>query len=196
MSFSLCFPFLALIPKGCLVTAPLLDLSIPPVRRRPTVRRVPRLEPPYDDEVPETARSRVQNEQLPFEEPAPRRFEHDIDFFDPQPTSRRNLPDPEAWATRFLQAVVETLAGARASFQLHEWTNQEVHARIVSAAHTGRWPGPAALQPVVRSVHVGEPADGVAEVCAVVQRGPGFFAIAARLEGFDGRWRAVALELG
>ena len=193
--FPLC-PFLCLVPEGCLVSAPLLDRSSPPVRRRPTVRRVPRLEPPYDDEVSEAARRRVQSEQLPFEEPAPRRFEHDIDFFDPQPTPRRNLPDPEAWATRFLQAVVETLAGARASFQLHEWTNQEVYTRIVSQAHTGRWPGPVALQPVVRSVHVGEPADGVAEVCAVVQRGARFFAMAARLEGFDGRWRAVALELG
>jgi hypothetical protein len=189
---SLRFPIL----EGFLVTAPALDLPVPPVRRRLTVRRVPRLEPPYDDELPEGALWLVQREELPFEEPPPRRFEHDIDYFDPQPTPRRNLPDPERWSLRFLQAVVETLAGARPSVQLSEWTSQEVHARIVAHSHPGQAPLPALLQPVVRSVHASEPADGVAEVCAVVQRGHGFFAIAARLEGFDGRWRAVALDLG
>jgi hypothetical protein len=49
---------------------------------------------------------------------------------------------------------------------------------------------------MVRSIRVGEPADGVAEVCAVIQRGRRYFATAARLEGFDGRWRCVALRLG
>lgn len=160
------------------------------------MRRVPRLEPPYDDELPDGGLRVVWQQELPFEEPAPRRFEHDIDFFDPQPTPRRNLPDPEVWATRFLQAVVETLAGSRPSGQLQEWTSPAVHAQIVRDAHPGRWKGTGGVLPLVRSVRVGEPADGVAEVCAVVQRGRRFAAIAARLEGFDGRWRAVALELG
>lgn len=175
---------------------PALD---PPVHRpRPTVRRVPRLEPLFDDELPEGPLRLIrQREELPFEEPAPRRFEHEIDFFDPQPTSRRSLPDPEAWATRFLQAVVETLAGSRASAQLHEWTSPAVYAQVVRGSQDPRqWKSPSGVLPVVRTVRVGEPADGVAEVCGVVQRGQSFAAIAARLEGLDGRWRAVALELG
>lgn len=186
--------------KAEAVTAPLLDPPAPSVvrpARRITVRRVPRLEPLYDDELPDGPLRLVRQEELPFEEPAPRRFEHEIDFFDPQPTPRRSLPDPEAWATRFLQAVVETLAGSRASTQLQEWTSPTVYALVVRRAKDPRWKPTAGVLPKVRSVRVGEPADGVAEVCGVVQRGPGAFAaIAARLEGFDGRWRAVALELG
>jgi len=193
------------------VTTPLLEPALAPVApvapsaldaarplpRRPTVRRVPRLEPPYDDELPEGHLHLVpQLEELPFEEPAPRRFEHDIDFFDPQPTPRRELPDPEPWATRFVQAVLETLAGCRPSVQLQEWTSPAVHAQVCRAAQERRWISTAGALPAVRSVHVGEPADGVAEVCAVVQRGHRYRAVAARMEGFDGRWRCVALQLG
>ncbi len=187
------------------MTAPLVDpartapspVRAGPLVRRPVVRRVPLLEPPYDDEL---ARARLQlvpqREELPFEDLAPRRFEHDIDFFDPQPTPRRDLPDPERWATRFLQAVLETLAGCRPSVQLQEWTSPAVHTQVVGAAQGRRWVTSARALPVVRTVRVGEPADGVAEVCALVQHGGRFFAVAARLEGFDGRWRCVALELG
>lgn len=178
------------------MTAPLLDPSAPE-RRRPTVRRVPRLEPPYDDELPDGVLRLVpQQEELPFDEPQPRRFEHDIDFFDPQPTRRRDLPDPAVWARRFLQAVMETLAGGRPSTQLQEWTNPLVHAFVVRAAADRRRASSSSALPVVRSVHAGEPADGVAEVCAVVQHGGRYSAVAARLEGFDGRWRCVVLTLG
>ena len=55
---------------------------------------------------------------------------------------------------------------------------------------TGRW------AEVVRSVHVSEPVDGVAEVCAIVQQGPRCRAIALRLEGIDGRWQCTALHIG
>ena len=180
------------------MTAPLLDPAlVPATARRPTVRRVPALEPPYDDELIDARLLLVpQLEELPFDEPAPRRFEHEIDFFDPQPTPRRDLPDPERWATRFLQAVLETLAGCRPPAQLQEWTNAAVHAQVVGRAQERQWISSARALPVVRSVHVSEPADGAAEVCAVVQRGRRFAAVAARLEGFDGRWRCVALELG
>jgi hypothetical protein len=45
-------------------------------------------------------------------------------------------------------------------------------------------------------VRVFEPADGVAELSAVVQVGPRYRAVAARLEGRNGRWRCVRLQLG
>ena len=164
---------------------------------RPRVRRVPPLEPPYDDEVPEgRLRLVTQREELPFDEPAPRRFEHDIDFFDPQPTPRRNLPEPEPWASRFLQAVLETLVGRRSPGQLQDWTSPTVQSQLTRSAQDRRWTAARGALPTVRSVHVGEPADGVAEVCAVVQRGVRYSAVAARMEGFDGRWRCVALQLG
>ena len=38
--------------------------------------------------------------------------------------------------------------------------------------------------------------DGVAEVSAVAHRGGRAHAVAARLEGIDGRWRCTALQIG
>ena len=49
--------------------------------------------------------------------------------------------------------------------------------------------------PRVRSLHVTEPVDGVVESCAVVQRGTRTHAVAIRLEGLDGRWLCVALNV-
>ena len=45
-------------------------------------------------------------------------------------------------------------------------------------------------------VHVCEPVDGVAEVSAVARRAGRAHAVAARLEGLDGRWRCTALQIG
>ena len=49
---------------------------------------------------------------------------------------------------------------------------------------------------VVGSVHVCEPLDGVAEISAVARRAGRAHAVAARLEGIDGRWRCAALQIG
>jgi hypothetical protein len=67
---------------------------------------------------------------------------------------------------------------------------------------TGRAPAQPGAQDaaparaLVRSVHVSEPADGVAEVSALVRRGVRCTAVALRLEGMDGRWQCTALEVG
>ena len=71
---------------------------------------------------------------------------------------------------------------------------------------TPSWPGaarcppaagtPATRRAVVRSVRVCEPADGVAEACAVVLDGGRVRALAMRLVGMDGRWRIEALQVG
>jgi hypothetical protein len=166
-------------------------------RLSPRVRRAPRLEPPYDDEIEGRRLWLVPAQaELPFDEPAPRRFEQPVDFFDPQPTSRMQLPEPEPWAARFVQAVFEMLTGRRPAAQLQEWTSPPVLSGLISAASRPRWTTPGLPPPMVRTIRIGEPADGVAEVSAVVQRGHRYFAAAVRLEGFDGRWRCVAIRLG
>lgn len=48
----------------------------------------------------------------------------------------------------------------------------------------------------LRSLHVCEPVSGVAEVAAVVQRGQRVSALALRMEGLDGRWLVTALQVG
>lgn len=117
------------------------------------------------------------------------------DEFGPQATSRADLPDPRGWSARLAQALVEVLAGDRPSAQLVRWTTTEVYETVTAAVPAGR---PQCDRPrsVVRSVHLSEPRDGVAEVAAVVRHGRRSTAVALRIEGLDGRWQCTALELG
>ena len=114
-------------------------------------------------------------------------------------TPREQLPEPRGWAARLVQALVEVQAGDRPVSQLVRWTNEEVYAtvarrvRLCGSAGGQRRSGARA---VVRSVHVCEPVDGVAEACALVQRGARATAVALRMEGVDGRWQCTALEIG
>ena len=121
----------------------------------------------------------------------------DEQLFGPQPTGRGDLPDPEHWAAHLAQAVVEVMSGARQAPQILRWTTPEVYAVVArrAAVSARRTNGPA-RRAVVRSVRVCEPADGVAEACAVVLDGPRVRALAMRLVGLDGRWRIEALQVG
>jgi hypothetical protein len=118
-----------------------------------------------------------------------------FESFGPQPTPRDELPDPQAWARRTVQAVVEVLSGVRPLAQLARWTSPDVYAALQRRRAGAAQPRPG-RRPVVRSVHVCEPADGVAEACAVVIGQGRARAVALRLEGLDGRWLVTALEIG
>ena len=195
-------------------------MTVSAIRRLP----LPACEPPYDDEVDgRLQRSRsdaspsgaVQGTLalafvLPSGVPAAPavppglRLVPEVDAedalalveFGPQPTDRRYLPDPRSWAGRFVQALVEVLTGDRPAGQLVRWTNaavyDDVECLVLSPSRNRR----EAARGMVRSVHVMEPADGVAEVAALVRHGVRTTAIALRLEGLDGRWQCTALELG
>lgn len=125
----------------------------------------------------------------------------DVDF-GPQPTRSAALPDPRPWAARFAQALVEVLAGQRPVGQLVRWTSGEIYESLATdLGAAGPAPGRAvsrqpAERPVVRSVRIDQPADGVAEVSAVVRADGRARAVALRLEGLDGRWQCTALRLG
>jgi hypothetical protein len=126
----------------------------------------------------------------------------DDGLFDAQPTSSADLPDPRFWGGRLAQAVLEVDYGVRPVTQLRRWASDEVYAqlrwrsnrnRIALAREQARRQPPRV---VVRSLRVCEPADGVAEVCAVVHDGERHRALALRLEGSDGRWRCTVLQHG
>jgi hypothetical protein len=176
----------------------------------PTLRllRAPAIDPPYDDEVgdqttlvdgslalafPPGDAPRIPLRLVP---PAAATLDDDVDG--PRPTSRADLPDPRPWTRRLAQAVVEILAGARPAAQLARYATLDVLDALEHS--TGRLArgadGRVALRPIVASVHVSEPADGVAEACAVVDTGPRRRALAFRLEGLDGRWQCTELQLG
>jgi Family of unknown function (DUF6459) len=163
-----------------------------------TVRPAPAREPLFDDEL--SARHlRVvgpYDQPLPFPS-APRRVRLERpDAFAVRQTGRRDLPDPTMWGRRLLIAIIESMAGRRSLRQLAPHLSAAVHHGLATdaerAARHRHWVHSAS----VRRVRVCEPADGVAELAAVIRSGTRYRAIAARLEGLDGRWRCTRLEIG
>ncbi|MGH3094839.1 MAG: Rv3235 family protein [Streptosporangiales bacterium] len=108
-------------------------------------------------------------------------------------------PIHRPWLGRLAQALVEVLSGERAPRQLLAWTSDEVYAAITAraAALAGDRSGSLTRRPPLqlRTVHVSQPATGVAEVCALVHRGGRARALALRVEAWRGRWRCTAFEL-
>jgi Family of unknown function (DUF6459) len=111
------------------------------------------------------------------------------------------LPTARDWAGRFVQAVVEVIAGDRPVQQLIRWTDERVYGDLsrrvrilgltTSAASRHR-----TERSLVRSVHIYQPHPDAAEVAAHVRHGARSRAVAARLEAERGRWTCTALRLG
>ena len=115
--------------------------------------------------------------------------------FGPSWSARADLPDPRAAGRRLLTMTLEALAGRRPLGQLRSLTSLGVLTAL-SEGRRPRWCTEAGPPLVVGPVHLCEPVDGVAEVSAVAHRGGRAHAVAARLEGIDGRWRCTALQVG
>lgn len=180
-----------------------------PLRVRVTTHAVPDAEAPYDDGGPPAPppaerplapcrRGAVAPPVTPGppalrlvplpEPPVPG---EDEDSFDAVRTPRGALEDPVPRAAMLTRALLEAIAGVRPMAQLAPWVSAEVLAIVQSmVASRAARPTPTSL----RRVLVSEPAPGVAEVTALVQRGARVEAIALRLEGLDGRWLVTALQ--
>ncbi|MBA2522855.1 MAG: hypothetical protein H0V25_05940 [Solirubrobacterales bacterium] len=109
------------------------------------------------------------------------------------------VEESEAWAARFLQAVVEVLSSDRPLTQLVRWTDSTVYADIASrqsrlAARAAR--GMRSGRPHVATVHIYQPTDDVAEISARVTTGGRSRAIAARLDLHRDRWLCTAIHFG
>lgn len=165
---------------------------------------VPDCEPPYDDERTATDRVRllrpdVRRRRAGYHSAVaiPATVAADVPSWSADPdigirrTSAANLPVPGRAATMFARGVVEVLAGIRPVEQLRSHCAPEVFAGLEDLPVV-----PGTGLPQVRSVHTSQPADGVAEVCVVFHRAERVRALAFRLEGVDGRWRLVALQVG
>lgn len=175
--------------------------------RRPhvfQVRPAPRIDGPYDDERHEPAQPMIDG-SLALAFPPPTRTSVPLRLVPPaggvavttEPTKRDLLPDPRPWTLRLAQAIAEVLAGARPAGQLSRVATLEVLQLLErGAGRLGARPGARPQRPIVGSVHLSEPRDGVAEACAVVDTGPRKRALALRLKGIDGQWRCTALQIG
>lgn len=183
--------------------APALDLAHATGLR---LLPVPVCEPPYDDElVP--GLSAVQPGPLrrspvgPLHALPPLRLlpplpDHDEDD-DDGPASRTplsELPPVRPAAHAVVQGLLEVLAGVRGLAQLKRATSLELYEQL--EAHLSTRPRGTGARPrtgAVRSLHVQERPEGVAEVCATVAVGGRAAAYALRLEGVDGRWCCTEL---
>ena len=119
-----------------------------------------------------------------------------------------DLPGPAAldpWARRYLQAVIDIVAGDRPAAQLVRWTSPGVmndltrRAQLIARAggHTpglGRIRGSSAVRPQLRSLRTCVVHRDAAEVSAHVRYGERSRALAARFERRRARWVCVALE--
>ena len=117
------------------------------------------------------------------------------DEFGPAWTLRADLPDAGIAGRRVVTLALEVLAGRRPVGQLQALTSPGVFA-AVAGGRRPRWCAEGTAPLLVGTLHVCEPVDGVAEVSAVARRGGRAHAVAARLEGIDGRWRCTALQIG
>lgn len=117
--------------------------------------------------------------------------------FGPQPTRASHLPEPQAWSQNMIRAALEVMDGLRPASQLARWLTPEVHERISRRGLLARRRRQRQQRPsTVRSVHVCEPIDGVAEVAAVVVYQNRVRAVAMRMTGVDGRWKISVLQVG
>jgi hypothetical protein len=188
--------------------ASLLDQTPQPVSPAPAssryvIKPAPRREPPYDDELAGRHLGLVGplDRQLPFDSvdlaaPSMLRLRETADRFAPQATGRDHLPELTVFARRLVIGIIETATGRRSAAQLSQHTAPAVQTGLARDAGRIRRLGTAQRPATLHSIHLSEPADGVAEVAAIVRIDSRFRAIALRLEGLDGRWRCVRLQIG
>jgi hypothetical protein len=185
------------------MTAPASNTTSPESPGRPPLRLVvvPTPQPPLEDvrrPVPlllpgaTAPRPRYRPGPRPLSGVAATRFE---DEFGPSWSQRSELPDARDAGRRLITLALEAMAGRRPLAQLQPTTSVGVFAALTGGRRP-RWCAEGTAPLLVGPVHVCEPVDGVAEVSAVARRAGRAHAVAARLEGIDGRWRCTALQIG
>jgi hypothetical protein len=110
-------------------------------------------------------------------------------------------PPADAWASTFLQAVIEAVANDRPVSQLARWTSSRVYADLDArrkrvAEQLGNGRSLRATRHQVASVRVCAIAGDIAEVSSRVVTGRRSRALAARLEYVHERWMCTALVFG
>jgi hypothetical protein len=123
------------------------------------------------------------------------------EYFEAQPSSAARLPDPVPLLRSLTQGALEVLAGVREVDQLARWLSEDAfralaaRSNLSARARSARGMAPARPTFSILSIRESAPVDGVVEAVVVVA-GPGRTrAVAIRLEGLDGRWRASSFAI-
>lgn len=156
---------------------------------------VPASEPPYDDGLPPYAAVSTLG-PLCLLAPVLRlvpAWQDDESLPTPRtPTS--DLPPARDAAQSLVQGLLEVFAGVRPLAQLQRRTSIELYAHLErTVTQRPRATGVRPPTGAVRSMHIQQQPDGIAEVCVTIHRGPRIAAVALRLEGMGGQWRCTEL---
>ncbi|HEY4267545.1 MAG TPA: Rv3235 family protein [Galbitalea sp.] len=134
--------------------------------------------------------------------PAPSRGRIPLsEFFGQQPSGSAALPDPAPLVDNLTRCVIEILAGARDLEQVARWVTDDVYRHLLKRVVISSRARSARGQKTVRpwfglgSTTITEPRDGVVEAVVIVRGRARTRAVAIRLEGFDSRWRATAINV-
>jgi Family of unknown function (DUF6459) len=118
-------------------------------------------------------------------------------YFGPQATPATDLPDPAVWARRLVRVCLEVMDGVRPAGQLSRSVTPEIRDQLARRGVLARRRRQRQRHAVtVRALTSCTPADGVAEISAVVTHCSRVRALAIRMVGVDGRWVVTAFQLG
>jgi len=123
------------------------------------------------------------------------------DYFGVQYTTSTQLGDPRPVLAFLAQAVIETIAGLRDVEQSARWLTDGVYQQLrIKSLEANRARARSQAKTLRPNLAIGKittfsPRDGVIEGVVIVHNQGRARAVAIRLEGYNGRWRAKTLAV-
>lgn len=123
------------------------------------------------------------------------------DYFGVEFTNSDDLGDPRPVLAFLAQSVIETLAGIRDIEQCARWLSdgvyQQLRQKSLASTRSRAESSVKAMRPnlVVGKISTFSPRNGVIEGVVIVHNMARARAVAIRLEGYNGRWRAKSVAV-
>ncbi len=123
------------------------------------------------------------------------------DYFGVETTTLADLGDPKPILAFLAQSVIETLAGIRDIEQCARWLTdgvyQQLRQKSLASSRSRAESNVRQLRPnlTVGKISTFSPRPGVVEGAVIVHNRGRAKAVAIRLEGYNGRWRARSLAV-
>ncbi|AOY56365.1 Rv3235 family protein [Candidatus Rhodoluna planktonica] len=153
---------------------------------------------------PAKKKSQPNKKRPSSKKPEPRNVSNPIEeaeFFGKKYNKTSELPDPELILRALAIGVIEVISGTRSAFQLARLLSDGVLERLVQRAIDAQQQRDALgikakhQHFTVGSIKTTYPREGVVESAVIMTSPTRNRAVAIRLEGFNDRWRAVALSV-
>ncbi|MBJ7280855.1 MAG: 3-hydroxyacyl-CoA dehydrogenase [Rhodoluna sp.] len=122
-------------------------------------------------------------------------------YFAIETAKKSELGDPKPVLAFLAQSVIETLAGVRDVDQSARWLSdsvyQQLRQRSLASKRSRLDKNQPAMRPnlVIGKISTFSPRDGVVEGVVIVHNRDRARAVAIRLEGYNGRWRAKSVAV-